>query len=295
MKRLTIESIIGAERKGECKILWNRIDNLNLEFSVEGFGNLVTILKVIIKHLDLKEFTYERIYPYKINRSRPYENADKQHIFTMEWVHFNGCVQSQEIIRTDNKMRLVDGSYKVFIPDMLELARDRDFVELDGNTYKVVEQKLSGACNQYEPIMKIDKSVFRVGGYQIPNSFDTKFEHRFNQSHFAKGNYLYSIGDYENAITQYEKEIDSDSVNKQECYFNIGTSLIKLEKYHTAIPLFQQALGMGVESKYLYNLGYCYAQITNKDKALICFKKSLILNPDDKDCIKAIRILNSIK
>lgn len=43
----------------------------------------------------------------------------------------------------------------------------------------------------------------------------------------------------------------------------------------------------------LYNIGYCYACLNNKEKALEYFYKAKEINPNDKDCNKAIKLLES--
>ena len=45
----------------------------------------------------------------------------------------------------------------------------------------------------------------------------------------------------------------------------------------------------------LYNIGYCYVCLNNKEKALEYFYKVKELNPNDKDCNKAIKLLESNK
>lgn len=166
--------IIGAEIE-DCKILWNRIDHLNLEFSVEGRANIVTILKVLIKYLDLKEFTYERICPYKIMREYPCNNEEKNHIFSIKYIDFNGEIKTQEILRTDKNLSIENCKFNVFIPDLLEVAKSRNIVVLEDDVYKVKENKLNGVCNDYQSIYKINREAFEEDGWIVPKSFEKKF------------------------------------------------------------------------------------------------------------------------
>lgn len=166
--------IIGAEIE-DCKILWYRMDHLNLEFSVEGRANIVTVLKVLIKHLDLKEFTYERICPYKIMREYPCNNEEKNHIFSIKYIDFNGEIKTQEILRTDKNLSIENCKFNVFIPDLLEVAKSRNIVVLEDDVYKVKENKLNGVCNDYQPIYKINREAFEEDGWIVPKSFEKKF------------------------------------------------------------------------------------------------------------------------
>ncbi|WP_075810235.1 hypothetical protein [Clostridium perfringens] len=166
--------IIGAEIE-DCKILWNRIDHLNLEFSVEGRANIVTVLKVLIKHLDLREFTYERVCPYKIMHEYARNNEEKNHIFSIKYVDFNGEIKTQEIIRADKSLAIENCKFNIFIPDLLEVAKSRNIVRLEGNVYIMKENKLNGVCNNHQPIREVNRSAFEEHGWTVPKFFEKKF------------------------------------------------------------------------------------------------------------------------
>lgn len=173
-KELIPLKVVGAEIE-DCKILWNSIDDFNLEFSVEGRANIVTVLKVLIKHLDLKEFRYARICPYKIIHEHPCNNDEKNHVFSIKHVDFNGEVKTQEVIRTDKSLAIENCKFNVFIPDLLEVAKSRNIVVLEDDVYKVKENKLNGVCNDYQPIYKINREAFEEDGWIVPKSFEKKF------------------------------------------------------------------------------------------------------------------------
>ncbi|MGV2640196.1 hypothetical protein GNF86_01905 [Clostridium perfringens] len=173
-KELIPLKTIGAKIE-DCKILWNRLDDLNLEFSVEGRANIVTVLKVLIKHLDLKEFKYERICPYKVGHEYPCNNEEKNHIFSIKYVDFSGEIKTQEILRTDRSLAIENCKFNVFIPDLLEIAKDRNIVTLEDDTYKVKENKLNGTCNDYQPIREVNRKAFEYHGWRVPKSFEKKF------------------------------------------------------------------------------------------------------------------------
>lgn len=165
---------VGAEIEG-CKILWDRMDNWNLEFSVEGRANITTILKVLIKHLDLREFTYKRVCPYKIMHEYARNNEEKNHIFSIKYVDFNGEIKTQEIIRADKSLAIENCKFNIFIPDLLEVARNRGIITLEGDIYRVKENKLNGVCDDYQPICEVNRSALEKHGWTVPKSFEKKF------------------------------------------------------------------------------------------------------------------------
>lgn len=166
--------IIGAEKE-DCRILWNSVDDFNLKFSVEGKANIVTVLKVLIKHLDLKEFKYKRICPYKVVHEYPCNNEEKNHIFSIRYVDFSGEIKAQEILRTDKSLAIENCKFNVFVPDLLEIAKNRNIVTLEDDIYKVKENKLNGVCNDYQPIHEVNRKAFEEHGWTVPKSFEKKF------------------------------------------------------------------------------------------------------------------------
>jgi len=110
--------------------------------------------------------------------------------------------------------------------------------------------------------------------------------------YFNEGNDLYNKKDYEKAIDFYKK-----AVNKNEhgacSYYNAGVCFIKLKDYDNAIIMLKKALILQRESKYHFNLGYCYAMKEYNNKALLNFNLAWALNNEDEDCEKAINLITS--
>ena len=114
-------------------------------------------------------------------------------------------------------------------------------------------------------------------------------------SYFEKANDLYSSKEYEKAINLYKKSLQ---VKENECasLYNAAVCYIKLKKYDKAIPLLKVAISVKSDSRYFFNLGYCYSALKDKRKALIYFNTAWALDHSDDDCKKAIDlILNSYK
>ena len=113
-----------------------------------------------------------------------------------------------------------------------------------------------------------------------------------NMNFFNEGNKLYNTQDYKRASDCYKKAIETKD-NEACSYYNSGVCFIKLKDYDNAIAMIKKALLLHTESKYYFNLGYCYAMKENTNKALINFNLAWALNNEDTDCEKAIKLITS--
>lgn len=109
-------------------------------------------------------------------------------------------------------------------------------------------------------------------------------------SYFSEGNKSYNNKEYEKAIDCYKKSV-SEKENEACSLYNLGVCFIKLKNYKSAIVMLQKAIELQKESKYYFNLAYCYAMLNVTDKALLNFNISWALNNDDFDCERAIYML----
>ncbi|MGL4571444.1 MAG: tetratricopeptide repeat protein [Clostridium sp.] len=113
-------------------------------------------------------------------------------------------------------------------------------------------------------------------------------------NYFSEANKLYNTKEYEKAIEYYKKAAESDE-NQACSYYNSGVCFIKLKNFDEAICMLKRAITLQRDSKYFFNLGYCYAMKDLNNKALIYFNMSWSLNNKDKDCEKAINLILSKK
>jgi tetratricopeptide (TPR) repeat protein len=109
-------------------------------------------------------------------------------------------------------------------------------------------------------------------------------------SYFQKANDLYNTQDYKRAIVLYQKAVESKD-NEAASLYNSAVCFIKLKQYEKAIPLLRSALLQKRESKYFFNLGYCYAMLKNNKKALVYFNTAWSIDNNDKDCERAINLI----
>lgn len=111
-------------------------------------------------------------------------------------------------------------------------------------------------------------------------------------NYFNDGNKSYNSKDYSKAIELYKKSIDAGE-NQACAYYNAGVCYIKLKNFNSAIEMIKNALSFQKESKYFFNLAYCYAMKEDTNKALIYFNRAWALDATDKDCEKAINLIMS--
>jgi tetratricopeptide (TPR) repeat protein len=109
-------------------------------------------------------------------------------------------------------------------------------------------------------------------------------------NYFQRANDLYNTQDYKRAIAFYQKAVETKD-NEAASLYNAAVCFIKLKGYEKAIPLLKSALLQKQDSKYFFNLGYCYAMIKNNKKALVYFNTAWALDNNDKDCEKAINLI----
>lgn len=109
-------------------------------------------------------------------------------------------------------------------------------------------------------------------------------------SYFKQANDLYNSKEYKKAIVMYKKAADKNE-NEIISIYNTAVCYIKLKNYTDAVNCLKLAILMKKESKYYFNLAYCYAMLNNKPKALTNFNLAWALDNNDTDCEKAIDLI----
>ncbi|MFL0247888.1 tetratricopeptide repeat protein [Candidatus Clostridium stratigraminis] len=109
-------------------------------------------------------------------------------------------------------------------------------------------------------------------------------------NYFEKANDLYNTKDYLKAISMYKKAIKTKE-NEAASLYNTAVCFIKLKEYEKAIPLLKTAILRRRDSKYFFNLGYCFAMLNDNKKALIYFNAAWAIDNEDSDCEKAINLI----
>ena len=175
-------AIIGVKYKVDREITWNMVGKLNMSFSIKGAStNIRTVLKILLKYIDkLKSVNYERVSPYKIIHEFDRDREDKCHVFKIKFIDLYGEVETKEILKTNSSMNLEEGEYSVFIPDLLEVAKDRGLVTLENNTYKCIEARLINIKPCAE-ITEMSREVLEMNGWIVPKAYEKKFELKTNK------------------------------------------------------------------------------------------------------------------
>ena len=87
----------------------------------------------------------------------------------------------------------------------------------------------------------------------------------------------YSIlGDYERAVTAFQKAVRTGTANKNKTYNNLGFALCQAGRYAEARDAFKQG---GNEAQAYNNLGYMLLQKGEVDQAISSFQKAVELSP----------------
>lgn len=106
-------------------------------------------------------------------------------------------------------------------------------------------------------------------------------------NYFEMANEQYMSKNYERAIDLYHKAA-SMVENEASCLYNSAVCHIKLYRFNEAIPLLKDALAKKKDSKYYFNLGYCFNMLEDYKKALIYFNRAWSLDNEDEDCKEAV-------
>lgn len=73
-----------------------------------------------------------------------------------------------------------------------------------------------------------------------------------------------------------------------------GDSAYMNKDYHKAITLYEDALkSEGVSAAILYNLGNTYYKAGNNGKAILCYERALMLDPNDNDIITNLNLVRN--
>ena len=88
----------------------------------------------------------------------------------------------------------------------------------------------------------------------------------------------------------YQRSIELKE-NEAASLYNAAVCFIKLKEYERAVSLLKNAINLKLESKYFFNLGYCYSILKDNKKALVYFNTAWALDNNDNDCEKAINLI----
>lgn len=108
-------------------------------------------------------------------------------------------------------------------------------------------------------------------------------------SYYNNQEYIKAIDFYKLAILELaNNNIELELISR--CYYNIGTSNIKLKNYTEAINNLEKSLEYKYSYNTVFNLAYSYALIDNKYRSLHLFKEYVKNNPLDKSAEKAVKL-----
>jgi tetratricopeptide (TPR) repeat protein len=100
------------------------------------------------------------------------------------------------------------------------------------------------------------------------------------QEWFKRGNELFELGKYEEAIASYDREIEIKP-DKHQAWFNRGSALDKLARYDEAISSYDLAIAIKPDNdKYWACLGVALSKLGRYEKAIYCYERAIEINPE---------------
>lgn len=147
------------------------------------------LLKILLNEIDIHSYKYDRISPFKLTQNF----IDKEHVFRIVYPDMRQINKTDEyilsvdlILKTNCNMQVTAGSYEIFIPNLIELAKFKNvlLLETDGT------QKIRGIENEMKrcKYLNIDKESYInemiKRGFAIPQKFidnTENMEHEYLQ------------------------------------------------------------------------------------------------------------------
>jgi Ca-activated chloride channel family protein len=100
-----------------------------------------------------------------------------------------------------------------------------------------------------------------------------------------QGNKLYNQGQYDEALSAYQKA-QAEQPDLAELHYNVGNTLHRKEDYQGAAAETRQGLSKAdpdLQAQAYYNLGNSFYRQGQFAEAIAAYKEALKLNPDDQD------------
>lgn len=139
-----------------------------------------------------------------------------------------------------------------------------------------LNQKYYDAYMQLGVLYAVKNNPLAIGYFDNALNLDSKSI----EAHYGKGKFLQVVGDYENALREYNM-ILSISPEHQDATFNMGAIYYEQKKYDEAMQKFNLTIQRD-ENFYrgYYGRGRCYEAKGEKQKAINEYKKCLAIKPD---------------
>ncbi len=107
-----------------------------------------------------------------------------------------------------------------------------------------------------------------------------KIEINNPEVHFTKGVALTLMGNFKDAVNQFNQAIKLTDEGKSDLLFNIALAFEQQNQYNLALKYLVQAFELEPDNlSYIYDLAYCYERVDKLDKALDYYNKFLDIDP----------------
>lgn len=277
------------------EIIVKGLNKIKTDKDIEGY---IVTLNFAKKHLSKDSLNY-------INK------PDKNYFYFQESNSNEWLILAYELL----SLKLVTFNHRNYSDKAFEIYLEYEI----SNCYKkysIEKGFYIGQTNETKTLSGIVKNNINIQKNEEkpePFSLDIFVKELLQNNHYSESDDI--IDKYKNDIRFIERKGDNfynngKFLDAKKCYlhalqevitiktlYNLGVIYLKEKNFKYAEILFKQVINKDSKHTNAYfNLGFAYiSNDKNMAKALNCFKKALILNPDDNDCKKAVnKIENSI-
>lgn len=179
-KRTNIISRVSCS--GKETIIEFEIDRNMIKFNISKCPiTLQGLLKILLNEINIDSYKYNRISPFKVIHSF----IDTEHKFKIIYPDMRQINKTDEhilnvdsIINANCNMQVIQGSYEIFIPNLIELAKFKNVLILENDG----KQKIRGLENEMKRSMYLNVSKETYinelikRGFVIPERFIDEIE-----------------------------------------------------------------------------------------------------------------------
>jgi tetratricopeptide (TPR) repeat protein len=110
----------------------------------------------------------------------------------------------------------------------------------------------------------------------------------------AQANAAYAAGDYDRAITHFDRALQLDSEDS-DVWYSLGLTFSKKQQYYPAIHAYNEALRLNPDLYQAHlSKAHCYAAQQQDDLTLVALKKAIRLGGDSANAILRERVLDAV-
>ncbi len=161
------------------------------------------------------------------------------------------------------------------------VRRAPDFYDWNSGVFKIENLSIENSITISIPTETWYQKIFSHFSGLRPKSKDLKpVQDDSFIAFFTKGNSLFNLGRYEEAIESYDRAI-SFKHDKHEAWYNRGNSLDNLGRYEDAIASYDRVIAINPNNgSTWHNKGGTYFKLGKYPESISCYDQRIALQPD---------------